>query len=105
MVACVIQHQGDRDCEVERFDAIEQGADTGGIDIAGIGDRDNFLGDSVDRPEDVEALPAAGGFNPDTSEAPQRREKGAENKMGGINKEHGAFPGLSFDQPGLQCFF
>jgi hypothetical protein len=63
------------------------------------------VGDGVDRAEDIEALSTAGSFNPDAGEAPQRREKGTENKMCSIDKEYGAFPGLGFIQQGRQCFF
>jgi len=63
------------------------------------------VGDSVDRTEDIEALSATGRFNPDAGEAPQRREKCAENKMCGINKKYRTFPGLGFVQQGLQRFF
>ena len=49
---------------------MQQGAHGSGIDIVRIGDGDNFFGDGIDGAEDIESLPPAGGFDPDSLDTP-----------------------------------
>lgn len=70
MIASVIEDQRDGYPRIECLDFVEQGADGDGIDIGRIGDGDDFFADGVDRAEDIESLPAAGGSDPDSSDTP-----------------------------------
>lgn len=79
--------------------------DTQRIDVAVIGDGYQLVSDCIQSPQDIETLPTPGRFDEDPGKAPQKAQKGSQDKMGGIDKEEPALALLGFFQPGVQFFF
>jgi len=52
------------------------------------------VGDGIQRPQDIEALPPARGFDPAPRETPEVPQKCAEDEMDRIHKKDRAFAGL-----------
>jgi len=48
LIAGIVQHHGDRHAQGERGQAMEELADTLGVDVGGVGDRDDFMGQGVE---------------------------------------------------------
>lgn len=70
LVARVVQHQSNGHTQVQRRQLIQERAEALGVDVGVIGNRDEFMGDGVQGPQDVEALPPRWGLDEHAGEAP-----------------------------------
>ena len=72
-----------------------------GVDVGFMGDGDQLMGDGIEGTEDIEALPPGTGFAKQAFKAPQKAERGTEDKMRGIDKENGSLTDFCLLQPGF----
>ncbi len=70
LIARIIHHHGHRGGEAQGGDLLEQFAHAGGIDVAVIGHGNELVGDGMQRPQDIEALPSAGRTHQHAGETP-----------------------------------
>ncbi|WGZ94839.1 MAG: hypothetical protein QJT81_02280 [Candidatus Thiothrix putei] len=63
------------------------------------------MGDCIQRTEDIVALASGRGADEQPGETPQEPQKRGQDKMGGVDKENGAFSGLGLLKTRLQLFF
>jgi hypothetical protein len=50
------------------------------------------MGDGIDRPQNIEALPASRSADKHPRKAPQHPQKGRQDKVSGIDKKHHPLP-------------
>jgi len=60
LIARIIHHHGNRGGEAKQSDLLEQFAHAGRVDVAVIGHGNELVGDGMQRPQHIEALPSAG---------------------------------------------
>ena len=65
LIAGIIQNHSQRDAEVERGELPQEGTDFRGSNVGVVGDGDEFMGDGVERAQDIEALPPGWGAEED----------------------------------------
>ena len=70
--ARVIQDQGDRFVQGQRAQAPQQLTHTLGIDIGFVGDGNQFMGDRVQRPQDLESLSTRFGRQEQPGKGPEK---------------------------------
>jgi len=99
--------QDDRDGQVQRQgrQLVEPLADAQGIDISGMGHRNDLFGHGIECAQDVEALATGGRPDPDPRKAPKHRHEGTEDKVRGVYKEDGALAGLGLRQTWFEVVF
>jgi len=54
------------------------------------------MGDGIQGPQDIEALPTRRGLDEHARQRPQKAEKRREHEMGGVHKENGSLSSLGF---------
>ena len=94
LIASIIHHHGNRGGETKQSDLLEQFAHAGGIDVAVIGHRNQLMGDGMQRPQDIEALPATGRTYEHAGKTPEPSQVGPEDEMGRIDEKDGSLTGF-----------
>jgi hypothetical protein len=86
------EHHRQRNPELARGYLSQERTDLGGSNGGVVGNSEEFLGDRVERPQDVEALPARWGAHEQPGDRPEEPQEWREHEGRGIDKEDGALP-------------
>ena len=70
LIASIIHHHGNRGGEAKESDLLEQFAHAGRVDVAVIGHGNELVGDGMQRPQHIEALPATGSAHDHAGKTP-----------------------------------
>ena len=87
LIAGIIQDDAQRVLGEQGAQFEQQVADRVSIDVAIVADRYQLVANSIQSPQNVEALSTTGRFDEDPSEAPQKAQERLQHKMSGINKK------------------
>lgn len=74
LVARIVEDECDRDIQAQRRNPAQQFANAVGIDVGVVGDHDQLMGDGVQGPQHIEALPPCRRADEQACKAPQQAE-------------------------------
>jgi hypothetical protein len=93
LIASVIHHQGNGCLQTQGGDLLKEFTHTSRVDVAVIGHGNELMGDGMQGPQDVKALPTAGSTHDHTGETPQPAQIRSQDKMGRIDEKDRSLTG------------
>lgn len=88
LVACIVQHQGDRQPRQRcRRHGTQQQTDRLGIDVAVVADLDQLVADTVQRRQYIVAFPPGGGAEEQACHTPDHAQERGVHEMRGVHEE------------------